>query len=180
MASSPKRAARRKRFEDLITDPATMITIVQRVAEGGSLVELAREWEVPFGQLSSWIAAETDRQERYAVALTLRNEFLSELVLMGIRAIADVDPADAYTKQGKLLSVHKMPLSVRRALQGIDTDTIGVKKLKFVPRERALELLGRYRKMFTDKVEHEHKVTLEDLVSGSMPPPAAAVKSGDK
>lgn len=145
-----------------------MLTIVQRVSEAGSLVELAREWDVPFGKLSAWIAAEPDRQDRYAIALKLREEYLSEIVLMGIRTIADVDPAQAYTKQGKLLPIHKMPLSVRRALQGIDTDTIGVKKLKFVPRERALELLGRYRKMFTDKVQHDHRVTLEDLVGGSM------------
>ena len=173
MPGSPKRRQRRARTEDLRTDPATMVTIVQRIAAGGTLVELSREWDVPYSDLATWIAAEPDRQKRYDIALDFRKDFLGELVISGIRTIADVDPVDAYDKHGKLLPIRKMPAHVRRAIQGIDTDTLGVKKLKFVPREKAIELLGRYLKMFTDKIEHSHKVTLEDLVSGSMNTPKA-------
>jgi phage terminase small subunit len=41
-----------------------------------------------------------------------------------------------------------------------------VKKVKQADKIRALELLGKYRKLFTDKVEHAGKFSLEDLVCG--------------
>lgn len=43
-------------------------------------------------------------------------------------------------------------------------------KIKTISPERALELLGKYRRMFIEKVEHSGKVTLEDLVAGSHTP----------
>jgi hypothetical protein len=42
-----------------------------------------------------------------------------------------------------------------------------VKKIRLADRIRCLELLGRYQKLFTDRVEHTGKVTLENLVCGS-------------
>jgi hypothetical protein len=42
-----------------------------------------------------------------------------------------------------------------------------VKKFKQADKIRALELLGKYRKLWTDKAEHAGKVTLEQLVCGS-------------
>lgn len=40
------------------------------------------------------------------------------------------------------------------------------KKIKLADKLRALELLGRYRKMFTDKVEHGGRISYEELVFG--------------
>jgi hypothetical protein len=31
---------------------------------------------------------------------------------------------------------------------------------------RPLELLGRYRKLFTDRIEHDGRVTLEQMICG--------------
>jgi phage terminase small subunit len=41
-----------------------------------------------------------------------------------------------------------------------------VKKLKLADKLKALELAGKHKKMWTDKVEHSGKVTLEGLVCG--------------
>jgi phage terminase small subunit len=43
----------------------------------------------------------------------------------------------------------------------------GSLKVKQHDKVKALELLGKYRKLFTEKVEHTGKVTIEDLVAGS-------------
>lgn len=173
-------------MERLQQDPATMLTIVESIAEGGTLLELARQWDVPYHELATWIAAEKDRQDRYNLALDFRKEYLAELVIAGIRTIADVDIGDAYDQQGNLKAMHDIPEHIRRAIAGVEVfeefegrgearTKIGeTKKLKLIAKDKALELLGKYRKMFVDRVEHEGKVTLEELVGGSMATPEKA------
>lgn len=41
-------------------------------------------------------------------------------------------------------------------------------KFKIHDKKAALELLGKHLKLFTDKVEHSGKITLEDLIAGSI------------
>lgn len=43
----------------------------------------------------------------------------------------------------------------------------GSLEIKQYDKLRALELLGKHLKLFTEKVEHSGKVTLEDLIAGS-------------
>lgn len=51
---------------------------------------------------------------------------------------------------------------------GADRTWIGyTKKVKFWDKTKALELLGKHKKLFTDKVEHSGKLTLEDLLDES-------------
>ncbi len=182
MAGSPRKRERRRRLADLTGDPATMSTIVRRVAEGGTLLELCREWQVAYSDVVVWIGADHTRKERYDLAVECRGEWLGELVIAGIRAIADLDLAEAYDAQGALKPMHQIPEHIRRAIaavevaelyegQGQDRRLAGqTSKLKLVSKEKALELLGKYRKMFVDRIEHQGKVTLEELVGGSMPP----------
>lgn len=99
----------------------------------------------------------------------------SDMIRARLWEIANVDPALAYDENGQLLPIHKIPEEVRRAIAGIDiykdfTEGVEIgetKKLKFWNKNQALELLGKTRKLFTEKVEHSGKVTLEDLVAGS-------------
>lgn len=96
-------------------------------------------------------------------------------VIKGLLNISKADLADAFEEDGKTLkNIHKIPKRLRLALAGIDIEEIRedgafigyAKKIKLNSREKALENLGRYLKIFTDKVEHSGKVTLEDLVAG--------------
>lgn len=45
-----------------------MEVIVQRVADGEFLKEIARAWEVPYGKLAQWIIEDVERSELYARA----------------------------------------------------------------------------------------------------------------
>lgn len=106
-------------------------------------------------------------------------EINSDTVLQEILRLARVDLSEAYDKDGKLLHPKDMPEDVRRAISAIEVfeehDGVGkdrkyigeTMKVKFWDKTKALELLGKHLKLFTDKIEHSHRVTLEDLVTGS-------------
>lgn len=63
------------RFEEMTKDAETsarnMAVIVQRVAEGETLKQLAVVWEVPYGRLAQWIVEDRDRSEQYVAAKAL-------------------------------------------------------------------------------------------------------------
>lgn len=106
-------------------------------------------------------------------------ELSAELILERLLEVATVDLADAYDSDGKLKPLHDIPKSVRQAMSGIDVaeefagygkdrqKVADVRKVKFWDKIKALEVLGKHLKLFTDKVEHSGKVTLEDMVAGS-------------
>lgn len=111
-----------------------------------------------------------------------RTAITADVILNELLRLARVDIAGAYDQIGNLLPVHLMPEDVRRAISSIDVfeehegvgrerEYVGdTKKLKFYDKTKALELLGRHLKLFTDKIEHSGKVTLEDMLSGSHSP----------
>lgn len=105
-----------------------------------------------------------------------RTQISADVILEELLRLARVDIAGAYDKDGKLLPVHMMAEDVRRAIASIDVfeefegvgrdrEYVGdTKKLKFYDKTKALELLGKHLKLFTDVTEHKGKLTLEELV----------------
>lgn len=92
-------------------------------------------------------------------------------VVKGLLNISNADLAEAFEEDGKTLkNIHQIPKHLRLALAGIDIDEIRedgafigyAKKVKLNSREKALENLGRYMKMFTDKVELSGTVELAE------------------
>ncbi len=73
------------------------------------------------------------------------HEVLRELV-----SIALVDPADMLGMDGKLLSLQEMPERVRRAISSVEMTPLGP-KYKMHDKLKALEMLGKYRRMWDKK-----------------------------
>lgn len=108
-----------------------------------------------------------------------RTDITADRILRRLDSIGDVDIGRAYDEKGNLLPIHEIPEEVRRCISGIkvfeEFDGFGkervkigeVREVKFWDKIKANELLGRHLKLFTDKIEHSGKVTLEDLVAGS-------------
>lgn len=102
----------------------------------------------------------------------------AERVLQEIQRISCCDIGQAFNEDGTLKPLKDMPEDVRRAISSIevdeirlggeDTKPIGVtRKIKFWDKNKAIEMAGRYHKLFTDKVEHSGGLTLEQLVAKS-------------
>jgi len=89
-----------------------------------------------------------------------------EKVLRELYKLATVDIRQAFDEQGNLKPIKDLPEDVARAIASIESfeeysgrgdkrEPVGfTRKIKLSDKIRALELLGKYLKMFTDKVEH--------------------------
>lgn len=92
-------------------------------------------------------------------------------VIQELSRIAFFDPRNLFDENGNLKSIHDMPEEVSAVLSGIEVTSRSLgkggkdgtevtNKVKFVEKNRSLELLGKWFKMWTDKMEH----------GGEMPP----------
>lgn len=107
-----------------------------------------------------------------------RIDFDADTVLQELLKIALVDIGEAFDETGKLLPIKLMPKHLRQSIASVETfeefqgrgeerEYIGdTKRVKFWDKTRALELLGKNLKLFTDLKELSGRVTLEDLVAG--------------
>lgn len=96
-------------------------------------------------------------------------------VLEGLKNIAMADIADAFDDDGNLLPIKKIPKHLRLALAGFEVeeiydrktkDEIGqTKKIRLEQKTKAWEHLGRYLKLFVDKVEHDVSDELADRLA---------------
>lgn len=193
MASSPRKRDRTDRWLDLAGDPATLRAICDHVAEGGALPEWCRAQGVRFADVNAWLSAEDARCLLYDQAKKGRDEYLGEIVIRNLRQLAEADWRDAYDAKGRLLSFTKWPDGLRRAVLRIEYGEVAtstdkgktikhgrdISDVRLVDPAKAVELLGKYRRMFVDKVEHSGSLTLEDLVGGSMAPAPPATTGGN-
>lgn len=100
-------------------------------------------------------------------------------VLMGLEMAARFDPADLYNPDGTMIPVQDLPPEIRLCIEKIEFEEITVGegenkrnigrtgKIHTISKKSAYELLGKTHKLFTDKVIHEHKFSLEDILSGT-------------
>lgn len=100
--------------------------------------------------------------EKGLAAQAKRVELSADAVLQELKKIAFVKLKDAYRDDGVLLNPHEMPEDVQSALSQMETDEIFVgkgdsrkkigetKKIKLSDKVRALEMLGKHFKLFTE------------------------------
>lgn len=109
-----------------------------------------------------------------------RLQMSADDVLIELSRLATTDIAKCYDANGHLKPIHEIPQEIRVAIESIEVfeefeglgkerHKIGeTKRIKFWSKPKALELMGKHHKQFTDKVEHSGQVTLAQLVTGSM------------
>lgn len=100
-------------------------------------------------------------------------EVTVDRVVKELSAIAFRDPKDIYDEFGELKPLSEMPEAARRAIAGIEKTVentpVGIRtktKVTFDSKNQALTSLGRFLKMFIDRVEIEIDVA-----------PSASIKS---
>lgn len=130
---------------------------------------------------------------------TKRTEIQADTILQRLDQIGGVDMAECFTELGALKNIHDIPKELRQCIASIEVleveemvngrkQKIGeTKKIKFWDKLRANELIGKHKKMFTERHDHTHRLgkTLEDIVDGSnqletVPPQISGKKRKDK
>lgn len=107
-----------------------------------------------------WIKAEIEKGMKERAEKT---GVTAERVLQELERIALADPLDAYDENGMPRPLKDVPEGLRRTISQIDTETsvsedgvtTTVRKIRFWPKDKTLELLGRHLAMFQDKSKVE-------------------------
>lgn len=167
----------------VMMNPGTMAEICDHMANGGSMIDKCKAWNVPYGRIMTWINSDPERADQYSKSLIAQMYWAIDRVLKELNHIGTVDLSDAYNDRGALKRIQDIPEDIRRCIAGVETDEIwdGVgkdrtwigytKKIKLFDKIKALELIGKKFAMFVDRTRVDiHDKTLEDLVNESMAP----------
>jgi Terminase small subunit len=175
-------AEQRQRFDRLIQDPNLLDIICSHVAGGGSLVNLATLWKVPYGDLCTWIRRSPVFEKQYLKAMDDRTEWLVESLKGELKAIAMSDIRLAFNPDGSVKPVDEWPDELAKTIQSVEVNElfdgygkertqIGyTKKLKFWDKVKALELLGKTMALFIDRHQVQGVLKLEDIIASSYKP----------
>lgn len=167
------------KLKEFLDRPETLFEIVDEVANGGSLIAYCKKNEMRYSNIINWIYADEARQKSYEVALEARGEYVAQEILAELKKLGFSDVRKLFNNDGSIKEVSALDDDTAAAIAGIeiqeeacdkDGETIvpRTRKIKIIDKLKAIEMLGRNLKMFTDKVEHSGKVSLEDLVNGSL------------
>lgn len=145
------------------------------IANGGTLITLAKSMGLRFSDISAWKEADPDRAIKIEKAYSARAEYWKEFVREQLSNISAVDIRMIYTDSGRLKDISQWPDSIAQAIIGMDVDEIMgrddrltlTKKIKFADKLHALELLGKEMGMFIQRHAVTQVDSLEELVAGS-------------
>jgi phage terminase small subunit len=109
---------------------------------------------------------------------TAKLELTAERVLDGLERLAFFDMRKFYREDGSLKAIPELDEETAFALCGMEVEeayehfgkgqakpTGQIKKIKVADRGQNLERLGRYFKLFTDKVEHSGEISLAERIA---------------
>lgn len=153
---------RRERLARILNDPDFITTVCDHVANGGTLVGLAKAYDVRFSDLMRHIRSNTEYSKRYEQALADRNEWTVESLTEIITRLKDFDIRRLYDNDGRLLSPRDWPDDIAVAVSSVKSDEV-----KLIDKTKAIDMLGKHIKYFVEKIEHSGSLKLEDIIIGS-------------
>jgi len=177
MPGSPKKRERRERMEDFEGDPEAVSELIGEIACGVTTLQIeARVRDLPYNRLVECLTSSSDRSERYKDALEIAKAHQAARILEELSYVALADIREAFDEFGNLLPVHELPEHIARAISGIEVTeefagrgdlrvkTGTTKKVRFVEKNRALELAAKILGMLIEKREITKELTLEELL----------------
>lgn len=166
LISEPEFKKYMERVTKMFADPTFMNQIVHHVSNGGSILQIAREIDCSYQDILRWIRMDKERSRKYDIALNDRNEFVIETVLNALRAIKEFDLRDLYDSEMRIKPMDQWPADARYAVSSLKPTENGI-ELKMADRLKAIELVGKNKAMFNDRVVHEAGQSLTSLIMES-------------
>lgn len=139
--------------------------VCNAIARGLTLHRYCVDHNLNYTLMIHSISLKTEREEQYQKAIAARREYLGEVTIEGLLAIATSDIRTAFLGDA-LLAPDQIPDSLARAIESIEiTDTKeGTKRrIKLESKLQALIKIGQYAKVLLDH-EVEVKIGLSDLI----------------
>lgn len=152
----------------------TMLTVESHLTAGGSLIDLAKTWNVSYINLLKWIRSDKQRETVYNQAMNDRNEWARELVLNELFRLTHGSSAELLDARGELIPPTEWTEEQKARVESIRIKTYVDKNgevtnehfVKSWDKLKAITLFGKNQGLFQD-VLHVKGLTLEDLVQGS-------------
>jgi hypothetical protein len=154
----------RVREQEVLNQPSTLDDIYAHILGGGSLVDLAETWEIPFGRIRLWMAEDENRDKAYIKALNLRAELEAEKIKRELNRIAYADFQRIYEKDGTLKPFTEWPKEVAAAVQGLKYEGGRLVDFKAADKVSALVNAGKAIAMFRENIKVDGNMTLEQML----------------
>lgn len=172
---------------DAIGDPETISAICAAVAIGGTLVAHCAEHGFDYKLINRWINDDDKRAERYALALTIREQHAKDLIIAELISYLKADVTEAFDADGNLKRMQDMPHNIKRLIAGVKFREIfewqgegkersqvhvgNIIEVKFWDKPRSIETFMKHLSMLIDRKDINLKSGLADLIAGSMMKP---------
>lgn len=143
-----------------LNDPNNIEVIIDHVANGGSVIDLCKLWQMKYSDIMRKIRAIPETKAAYEQALLDRDEWAKERLMSEVRSLSTYSIKDALNPDGTFKPLHELPDELAAAIKEIDIDGV----LKFSDKLKAIDLFGKQLGVFIEKKEISGKVTLEQLI----------------
>lgn len=160
-----------KHHKILGNENEAMKNIVQWICNGNSLMSLCDLWEMTYGKVMYWLNLDPARRALYDEVVKIGEEAQKFRPIANLEAIANFDMRSLFREDGTRKDPIEWDKHTAYAVSGLDiTDEYDkgekistTSKIKTNDKIKAIELIGKARKLWVDRVEHSGGL---DLASG--------------
>lgn len=153
-------------------DPNILKGICEYVSNGGTLATLAELWDVSYSDVLALVQSKDPKLEVYNKALDSQIVWGKEVILRELRAIGLTDLTEAFNPDGSIKPITEWPEQIRHSLAGVEVEEFKLgpntnartKKIKFIDRLRAIEMLGKHMGMFQAAPQIVGELSLEKIL----------------
>ena len=144
-----------------------MSAISDDITQGTTLASWCKQRNLKFGEVFRWVKKSPERLQQYEDAEALRKEHLAQLLIESVIHIAMFDPACIMDDNGHIIPICRWPSHCLNTLESFKIGRDGV-EVKWTPKLKAIELLGRTMGAFAEtvKVKVKGDMSLADKKDG--------------
>jgi len=145
--------------------PFDIDEICNYVADGGTLAKFCRDRKMPYGDVRRFVKDNKYNLDKLEDAEEARDEWAKQMICDMVMEIARFDPRSVLDADGNVLPMQKWPPEARVAVSEIEVlpGTSAI-KVKFTPRLKAIDTIGKTLGMYATKLKVEANKTIADLI----------------